>query len=349
MIAQLTVLTSRRPALLSKTVRREPDGTLVSHGGGRLIEGLAEIVMVSSLGELAALLQRVGPEQALTFGLPRSGNGRIVTRAAAARHGCAQGILTRTRDQFAWPNGPGILMLDHDPDQVALSRDELVQLIRTAAPGLADVAMLWSPSTSSHICDAETGEVLAGLRGQRVYLLVHDAADIPRAGAALVDRLWAAGQGRIIVSAAGAALERCPVDSSVWQPERLDFAAGAACGVGLVQRRGAPLLIPGSIEMADTRIALPDEPAISKLAASARRRARTDAAQAMRAAREEYLVTQGRALLAPDDRDDPEKLEAACSVDLEACIAHLCMPVCPSPIAARSGPSSASSSRSAAG
>ena len=36
------------------------------------------------------------------------------------------GILTRTRDRFAWPDGPGILMLDHDPDEVALSREELV-------------------------------------------------------------------------------------------------------------------------------------------------------------------------------------------------------------------------------
>jgi hypothetical protein len=33
-------------------------------------------------------------------------------------------------------------MLDHDSDGVALSREELVRLIRTAAPGLADVAML---------------------------------------------------------------------------------------------------------------------------------------------------------------------------------------------------------------
>jgi hypothetical protein len=73
---------------------------------------------VSSLGELAALLQRLGPAQALTFGVPRGGCGRIVSRAALARERCAQGILTRTRDQFAWPHGPGILMLDHDPDEV---------------------------------------------------------------------------------------------------------------------------------------------------------------------------------------------------------------------------------------
>ena len=100
MTAQLTVITSRRPATLSKTVRRGPDGSLLREGGGLLVEGHAEIATVSSLGELAALLQRLGPAQALTFGLPRGGDGRIVSRAALAREGCAQGILTRTRDQL---------------------------------------------------------------------------------------------------------------------------------------------------------------------------------------------------------------------------------------------------------
>jgi hypothetical protein len=312
--AQLTIITSARPAMLSKTVRRGPDKTIVREGGGLLVDGHAEIATVSSLGELAARLQRLGPAQALTFGLPRRGNGRIVSRAVRARERCASGTLTRTRDQFAWPEGPGILMLDHDPDGVALSRDELVGLIRTAAPGVADVAILWWPSASSHICDAETGEDLTGLRGQRLYLLVREAGDIPRAGAALVDRFWAAGHGRIVVSAAGAALERCPIDGCVWQPERLDFAAGALCSKGLVQRRGAPLLIPGSDHMVDTRIALPDDPAISRAAAAARRRAKADAADAVEAARERFLDEQGRALLAPEDREDPDKRAVARTV-----------------------------------
>ena len=90
MMAQLTVITSRRPATLSKTVRRGPDGSLLREGGGLLVEGHAEIATVSSLGELAALLQRLGPAQALTFGLPRGGDGRIVSRAALAREGCAR-------------------------------------------------------------------------------------------------------------------------------------------------------------------------------------------------------------------------------------------------------------------
>ena len=82
MTAQLTVITSRRPATLSKTVQRGPDGTLCREGGGLLVDGDARIATVSSLGELAALLQRLGPAQALTFGLPQGGDGRLVSRAA---------------------------------------------------------------------------------------------------------------------------------------------------------------------------------------------------------------------------------------------------------------------------
>jgi hypothetical protein len=227
---------------------------------------------VASLGDLAALLQGLGPAQALTFGVPRNGGGRIVSRAMLARCSALDGIATRTRDRFSWPAGAGILMLD--PDGAGISREELVGMIRGAAPGIADAAMLWWPSASSHICDTATGEDLTGLRGQRLYLMVREAADIPRAGAALVDRLWAAGHGRIVASAAGAAIERCPVDGSVWQPERLDFAAGAICHDGLVQCRGNPQLIAGSTEIVDTRIALPDDVATSKAADS--RQSNTD-------------------------------------------------------------------------
>ena len=63
MTARLTVITSRRRATLSKTVRRAPDGNLVREGGGLLVEGHAEIATVTSLDEFAALLQRLGPAQ----------------------------------------------------------------------------------------------------------------------------------------------------------------------------------------------------------------------------------------------------------------------------------------------
>ena len=89
--------------------------------------------------------------------------------------------------------------------------------------------------------------------GQRVYVPVADAQDIPRAGAALYARLWLAGHGRFDVSASGALLDRSLIDASVWQPERLDFAGGAQCGPGLEQRREEPKLFNGAAAFMDSR------------------------------------------------------------------------------------------------
>ena len=248
MMAQLTVITSRRPAVVSKTARRGPTV--------RSSERAAAWSSTATPG--SRRWHRSATWPFCCRGLARrrrSPSASRATAAAGSQPGGARPTKIGRRHHDANPGrlclarGAGILMLDHDPDGVSLSRDELVDVIRSAAPGLADAAMLWWPSASSHICDEATGEDLTGLRGQRIYLMVREAADIPRAGAVLVDRLWAAGHGRIVVSAAGAALERCPVDGSVWQPERLDFAAGAVCGEGLVQRRGIPVLIPGSTEV----------------------------------------------------------------------------------------------------
>jgi hypothetical protein len=236
---RLAIVSSTVPRTLSKRFKLGPDNTLDKRSGGAVAEGRAEIREVDGLAGLAVLLKGLGPNQALTYGLPAESPTRILSRKAFEAAGRPGDALTRTRSCFAWPEGPGIMMLDHDAQgDDRLTRDALVALLHEAAPGLASAALLWWPSASSHIHETATGCDLTGLRGQRLYVAVADARDIPRAGQALVDRFWAAGHGRIAVSGAGAALERCPIDASVWQPERLDFAAGAICGAGLEQRRG---------------------------------------------------------------------------------------------------------------
>jgi hypothetical protein len=104
---------------------------------------------------------------------------------------------------------------------------------------------------------------LTGLRGQRFYLFVKDASDIERAGRTLNERLWAMNHGRFEISESGALLKRCMFDGSVWQTNRIDFAAGAKCGPGLEQRRGEPKVF-GSDTFAflDTRVAIPPLSAI---------------------------------------------------------------------------------------
>lgn len=141
---------------------------------------------------------------------------------------------------------------------------------------------------------------------------MQDAADIPRAGAALVARLWLAGLGHIEVSKSGALLERTLVDASVWQPSRLDFAGGAACGSGLEQRRGDPVIIEGSADAIDSRAALPDLTAeerdrLAAIRAEAKGAAQPEA-EGIRAA---WIEARVQEMVAPEDRGDPEAITAA--------------------------------------
>ena len=78
-------------------------------------------------------------------------------------------------------------------------------------------------STSAGISNTATGQTFAGSGGMHIYVLAEDGADIPRALAALSDRLWLNGCGWLNVGAAGQVLTRSIVDASVGSPERLVF------------------------------------------------------------------------------------------------------------------------------
>jgi hypothetical protein len=254
-----TIVTTISPSRLSKGYALDANGTLKKMPGGSLIKGNIEIASVSTLHGLADLLVNLSPKQALTYGIPaNAGASKIVTKSAFETAGRPEAWTPRTNAAFVWPAGPGVMMLDYDAPAAGepLGRDELVQAICRAAPALADCAMLWWPSASSCIYAGDTD--LTGIRGQRLYMLVKDPADIERAGAVLVHRLWLAGHGRFEISKSGSLLERTLIDATVWQPSRLDFAGGADCGAGLEQRRGSPVMTAGDAGFIDTASVLPD-------------------------------------------------------------------------------------------
>jgi hypothetical protein len=180
----------------------------------QLTQGTAEQISVVGLSGLSDLLESLPSNAALLYGVAAAHpKTEIVREADLAAH---PGAITRTRRFFGYRRAPGVLMLDHDADgDTRYSSGELIAILRGLAPCLADVPMLWRASASSGI--ARTGEI-GQLKGQRLYLPVIDAAAIPDGGKALIALLWAAGYGRIMVGAAGQALERTLFDASVWQP-----------------------------------------------------------------------------------------------------------------------------------
>lgn len=306
--ASLTVVTAVKPDRLAKRLRLDPDGRLEKIAAGQLLEGTARRKTVRDLAHLAEGLTRLEPNQALTYGVTEAANVRIITEAAWKKRGRPDTDIPRTRRNFAWPAGPGILQIDHDPPKggTALTREGLIGALRDAAPALADVGMLWWPSASSHIVNTTTDEDLTGLRGQRVYMIAKDARDIERAGAVLFRRLWLAGYGHVEISGAGSLLVRSPIDPMVYQPERLDFAAGAVCEAPLEQRRGEPVLIPGTNGVVDTKAAIPDLTAdedaqVKGLIAAAKADAKAEA----NLVREAWLDNRA-AEIAGNDADDAQ-------------------------------------------
>lgn len=255
----LTTLTATRPATITKTFWLE-DGQLARQTSASVYAGQVEQVSVDCLETFATLLVSLGANQCLVYGLAPAPSLELVTQDKWAQAGRPAHQVPRTNAAFRWPDGPGVLVLDYDPrpDHPPLGRDALVAAVRAAAPALSQVAMLWRPSTSSCIFNGDTGEEHRALCGQRLYLLVSDAADIPRAGKALCERLWAQGHGHFAISKAGMALEKALFDTSVWQPSHIDFVAGARCIPPLEQRRGPPVLIPGEQQVVDSREAIPD-------------------------------------------------------------------------------------------
>ncbi|MBV0892785.1 hypothetical protein KTN05_13110 [Paracoccus sp. Z118] len=254
----VTIVTATRPTILSKRYALNGAGELEKlDGGGKLAEGRIQVREVDGLAGLARLLPTLNSAQALIYGVPRDPGARQITTKNLIAE-APDGTTTRTNDAFGWPEGPGVMMLDYDPEpgKETLSREELIEAIRRVAPSLADHRMLSWLSASSAIYHDE--RELHGVRGQRIWLAVADASDIPRAGGVLAARFWLAGYGNIRVSSNGSMLERTLVDTAVWQPNRLDFAGGAECAAPLDQRRGHPELIEGAREIVDTKLALAD-------------------------------------------------------------------------------------------
>lgn len=253
----LTIATSTNPERLTKRWRMIDDEPR-KEGAGQMTEGRVSRTSASTPEALAAVLLGLQSNQALIFGLPPADHHAVTTTAKLPQ--AEPGTIARTTEAFRWNEGAGWLLLDYDPapDTDPLTRDEWLARLFEVAPELEHAPRVWSVSSSSEIWNAETGEQVTGISGQRLYILAADARDIPRAGAVLFDRLWLAGHGYYALSKSGALLARADVDSSVWQTNRLDFAAPPVCLPPLECRRPAPMTWNDDAAPVSLQSALPD-------------------------------------------------------------------------------------------
>ncbi|SFK54967.1 AAA domain-containing protein [Desulfomicrobium apsheronum] len=285
------------------------DGKLVKRPGGHMTSGQVERVTVACPEDLAGKVLNLTTHQALGFGLSAHNIARIVAQGMLDRipQNASMPVIARTAQNITFTKGkPGVLMADVDAPKDGrppLTREQALALIISVCPEFARAPMLICDSASSHIWNSETGEQLVGARGLRIYVFVSDASDIPRAGKVLVNKLSLAGHGYIQITAAGTMKEDGPLDAAVWQGERLDFAAGAACEPPLEQRRPAPEVRNNDAPPLDTRRALPplttkQEAELHRLVQAAKEKARPEAARI----REQWLDSRVDAELAREGK-----------------------------------------------
>lgn len=274
--ARLTVIRSEH-GTISKVIRKGRDGNLESDSSLCWVtDGWIGTVALDSLEQLAGLLNRLTSTHALVLGalagVPLRQSKRLKTARwyadAVAEYGAEEVdryVRTRTQEHCYFPDdAPGFLLIDYDPRGMP----EAVRARLKAAGGLHGALALAAPaseaagyvtraSTSAGISDSE-GNAYPRKEGRHVYIPIRRASDGPRAARAWFERLWLAGFGWGLPSAAGTFLVRSPVDVAVMQANHIAFEGQPQLQDGLVQDQQAREALAVDGEVLDTETALPD-------------------------------------------------------------------------------------------
>jgi hypothetical protein len=110
--ATFTRTSSIRPPILTKRYRLTDSNELDKTTAAAMIEGRAERLSVGSLLELAETLRELKPHQALIYGVAEQPSVGLITEKDWERRERPEGFIPRTTEHFAWPVGPGVLLLD---------------------------------------------------------------------------------------------------------------------------------------------------------------------------------------------------------------------------------------------
>jgi len=238
----------------------------MSAGTARRVElsGDPDAIMEQLAGHLAQLTSH----QAVILAPPPAGRDVwTVTRKEDARP--EAGTIARTQDFFKRPEGPGLIALDFDgktfpADVLGRLADAggVSGVLAAVFPAFATAARVSRASVSVGIRNRESGSETDSNSGRHHYYIAADAADAPRFGEVLRDRLMLAGWGWGEVSKSGAVLFRSLIDAPVTSAgyrliyeadailadNRLEHVAGARTpdhrAGGLLDTRMLPDLTP---------------------------------------------------------------------------------------------------------
>jgi len=242
--------------LASKQFTLDQNGQLVSSPAIPISLGEIERLEIKDAKDFADILASLWPNEVLLYGLSDYQHARITTKKRFNPQ--IQGTIPRSKSHIQYRPLPGILCIDYDPQdgKEPLRHSELLQSLYKACPELNGAPIVLAHSASTYIYNGNN--VLKGHKGKRVYVMVHDATDIPRAGMILFQRLFEIGHGWTVTTKNGAILHRSIIDRAMFSPVQIDYAAGAICDSQLIQRRPLPIVINNDAKPWDSQASLPD-------------------------------------------------------------------------------------------
>ena len=240
--AKLTLLQSDNEHPVTKQISLRSDGTIEKKSlAQNLSRGQYQIIDVTP-EQFSGGVRDLQSSQALAYGIVKTGGlGNIITKKDQQNGYEFPGDITRSNDFFEYDTRHGVFLGDIDDAKMDVA--ELQNVVKNIDPDIVAAPAMYRPSTGSLIYNKDTEEEIIGVNGYRLYIFVDNARLIPDFGKALHDRFWLNGHGFYAISTAGTLLDRGPLDTSVWQPSRIDFCAGAVCVAPLEQRLPEPMLM----------------------------------------------------------------------------------------------------------
>ncbi len=208
-------------SLLTKTFTCV-DGKIEKAPAAQMTKGIATR-MTSTWHVFCTQMKRANSNTAFGYGVFSPELPDKMKIAVNKRADAAKGTIARTKENFNYPPSTGIIMIDHDPSPFGpnLSPADLLAILIEIHPDIAKSAKFFRGSVSSGIY--KKGESPLPSKGFHLYIAVAYAADIPRYGQTIFERLWLLGHGFIALSNCGNALVRSVIDATVFSPERIDF------------------------------------------------------------------------------------------------------------------------------
>jgi len=236
---------TKEPKPLVKEFAIDSNGKLTKNANNAFLDyGVARTV-ITDFSNLPAILNTLQSNQALIHGVCKKfGDGEYEICSQRLQRQFPNAV-TRTLDNFQWAD-PAIIMFDYDvpKNRNPLTKNELITAIKSLHQEFMNVPMVWKPSSTSNII-GDDGTAHKGLANQRIYVPVMHSLSMPAFIRELTYTAWEANFGYITISRSGTALPRTIFDTSVFSPERLDFAAAPLCKCGLRQTNNQAVFFDG--------------------------------------------------------------------------------------------------------